>query len=62
MLSLADNEMLTRTGPGTPMGQFMRVHWFPFMLSEELVSDAPPKKIALLGEKLVAFRDSEGRV
>jgi phenylpropionate dioxygenase-like ring-hydroxylating dioxygenase large terminal subunit len=61
MLSHADNEMLTRTGPGTPMGQFMRAHWFPFMLSEELVRDAPPKKIALLGEKLVAFRDSEGR-
>ena len=61
MLSSDDNEVLTRTNAGTPMGEFMRAHWFPFMLSDELKSDGEPQRIALLGEKLVAFRDSSGR-
>jgi phthalate 4,5-dioxygenase len=61
MLSQADNEVLKRTNAGTAMGQFMRAHWFPFILSDELKPDAPPKRIMLFGEKLVAFRDSGGR-
>ena len=61
MLNQADNELLTRTGPGAPMGRFMRAHWFPFMLSAELERDAPPRRITLLGERLVALRDSSGR-
>jgi phthalate 4,5-dioxygenase len=62
MLNADDNRMLTQTGPATPMGGFMRAHWFPFMLSGELQRDGAPRKIALLGEKLVAFRDSSDRV
>jgi len=62
MLSREDNELLTRTGPDTPMGRLMRLHWFPFMLSSELGAGAPPKRVALLNERLVAFRDGSGRV
>ena len=63
MLSKEDNELLTRTGPGTPMGDFFRRFWIPALLSEELAApDCPPVRVTLMGEKLVAFRDSAGRV
>src|SRR6266576_970469 len=63
MLSQADNEFLTRSGTGTPMGELLRRFWMPALLSEELPErDGPPKKIKLLGEDLLAFRDSNGRV
>ena len=56
------NEILTRTGPGTPMGELMRQYWVPAALSSELERDGPPTRLMLLGEKLIAFRDSSGRV
>jgi phenylpropionate dioxygenase-like ring-hydroxylating dioxygenase large terminal subunit len=63
MLSQADNALLTQTGPGTPMGELMRQYWLPVLLSEELPTpDGPPARVRLLGEDLVAFRDSAGRV
>src|SRR5947208_1103421 len=63
MLSKDDNEILCRVGPGTPMGNLLRQYWFPAMPSYELPSpDCPPKKLRLLGEDLVAFRDSTGAV
>ena len=63
MLSREDNELLTRTGFGTPMGNLFRRFWIPALLSEELAApDCPPVRVTLMGEKLVAFRDSEGRV
>ena len=55
-------ETLTHTGPGTPMGRFMRQYWIPAARSSELVADGPPVRLMLLGEKLVAFRDSAGRI
>ena len=59
MLSREDNELLTRTGPGTPMGNLFRRFWIPALLSEELAApDCPPVRVTLMGEKLVAFRDS----
>jgi len=61
MLSREDNELLTRVGTGTPMGALLRRHWLPFMLGQELAIDAPPTRVRLLGECLVAFRDSAGR-
>ena len=61
MLSRTDNESLTRVGPGTPMGALMRLHWVPFLLSRDLVADGQPHRVRLLGEDLVAFRDSSGR-
>jgi phthalate 4,5-dioxygenase len=61
MLSREDNELLTRIGLGTAMGALFRRHWLPFQLADELVADAPPVRVRLLGEALVAFRDSRGR-
>jgi nitrite reductase/ring-hydroxylating ferredoxin subunit len=63
MLSREDNELLTRVGPGTPMGTTMRRYWIPALLAWELPEpDCPPVRTRLLGEDLVAFRDTVGRV
>jgi phenylpropionate dioxygenase-like ring-hydroxylating dioxygenase large terminal subunit len=63
MLSAADNGLLTRTGLGTPMGEYFRRHWLPVALSRELpAQDCPPIRVQMLGEELVAFRDTKGRV
>lgn len=61
MLSREDNELLTRVGPGTAMGALFRRHWLPFLAADELASATPPRRVRLLGEALVAFRDSRGR-
>lgn len=58
-----DNELLCRVGAGTPMGQLMRQYWIPALLSTELPqADCPPVRVRLLGENLIAFRDTQGRV
>jgi phthalate 4,5-dioxygenase oxygenase subunit len=63
MLSKEDNELLTRIGPGTPMGALMREYWVPALLSSEVASpDSDPRRIKLLGEELIAFRDTSGNV
>ena len=63
MLSERLNEIVTRVGPGTPMGELMRRYWQPVLLSWELPGpDCPPVRVRLLGEDLVAFRDTSGRV
>ncbi|MGH7035721.1 MAG: Rieske 2Fe-2S domain-containing protein [Stellaceae bacterium] len=63
MLSAAENELLTRTDKGTPAGNYMRRFWLPALLSEEVPApDSPPVRVDLLGEKLIAFRDTDGRV
>jgi nitrite reductase/ring-hydroxylating ferredoxin subunit len=63
MLTAEDNELLTRTGPGTPMGNLFRRFWLPALLPSELPEpDAPPVRLRLLSEDLIAFRDTRGRV
>jgi len=63
MLSRDENQTLTQTGRDTPMGDVMRRYWMPALLSEELpAADCPPVRVKLLGEKLVAFRDTAGRI
>ena len=63
MLSVADNELLTRTGRGTPMGELFRRFWIPALLESEVPeAGAPPVKTKLLGESLVAFRSADGTV
>jgi phenylpropionate dioxygenase-like ring-hydroxylating dioxygenase large terminal subunit len=62
MTTAIDSVELTRVGPGTVMGQLMREYWIPALISSELARDGAPLRLMLLGEKLIAFRDSEGRV
>jgi phenylpropionate dioxygenase-like ring-hydroxylating dioxygenase large terminal subunit len=63
MLTREENELLTRVGPGTPMGEVFRRYWIPAGTRREIPEpDSPPVRIRLLGEDLVLFRDSGGRV
>ncbi len=62
MLTSAANELLTHVGPGTPMGNLMREYWIPACMSSELKADGEPMRLLLLGEQLIAFRDTDGRV
>jgi phthalate 4,5-dioxygenase oxygenase subunit len=63
MLKREENELLTQTGPGTPMGQLFRRYWLPALLATELPEpDCPPVRLQLLSERLIAFRDSDGRL
>jgi phthalate 4,5-dioxygenase oxygenase subunit len=63
MLTTEENERLTRVGRGTPMGELVRRFWLPFLLDSDLSGpDCPPVRVTLLGERLVAFRDSSGRI
>ena len=62
MLKREINELLTQTGNGTPMGAMFRQYWIPALLASELPDDdCPPVRVKLLGERLIAFRDSKGR-
>ena len=62
MLRKEQNDLLTRTGAGTPMGEMFRRYWMPALLAEELPeNDCPPVRVQLLSERLIAFRDTEGR-
>ena len=60
MLSAEDNELLTRVGAGTPMGSLLRQYWIPFLFSWEIEAGGAPKRVRLLGEDLVGFRDTHG--
>ncbi|MGB9173299.1 MAG: (2Fe-2S)-binding protein, partial [Bradyrhizobium sp.] len=63
MLTQAENELLCRIEGDAPMGRLMRRHWVPAVLSEQVAQpDGAPVRLQLFGEKLVAFRDSNGKV
>jgi phthalate 4,5-dioxygenase oxygenase subunit len=63
MLKREDSERLVRVGPGTPAGELFRRYWQPALLSSELPeNDGAPVRVRLLGEDLIAFRDSDGMV
>jgi phthalate 4,5-dioxygenase len=62
MTTAAEGRELTEVGPGTVMGQLMRQYWIPAAQSVELARDGSPIRLMLLGERLIAFRDSAGRV
>ena len=63
MLAPEENALLTQTSAGTPMGDYFRRYWLPALFTTELPApDSPPVRVRLLGEDLIAFRDSEGRV
>ncbi|HEX5369961.1 MAG TPA: Rieske 2Fe-2S domain-containing protein [Dehalococcoidia bacterium] len=63
MLSTSDNELICRTDAGTPMGDLFRRFWLPALLPSELPSpDCAPVRLRILGEDLIAFRSTDGRV
>ena len=63
MLKKEQNDLVTQTGPGTAMGDLFRRYWLPALLAEELPEpDCAPVKLQLLSEKLIAFRDTQGRL
>ncbi len=63
MLTREENELICRTGPGTPMGELFRRFWVPALLASDLPEpDCAPVRLKILGENLIAFRDTGGRV
>ena len=63
MLSRENNELICRVGPGTPMGNLMREYWIPALPSSEFPGpDSRPKRMRLLGENIVMYRDTKGRM
>ncbi|MGE5139554.1 MAG: Rieske 2Fe-2S domain-containing protein [Rudaea sp.] len=63
MLSKRDNDLITCTGPGTPMGEYLRRFWIPALVSSEVPSpDSPPIRLKLMCESLIAFRVTSGEV
>ena len=63
MTTTEQNELLTRTGKGSAMGDMFRRYWIPALLARELPKpDCPPVRVRLLSERLIAFRDSGGRI
>ena len=61
MLSAEQNDLITRTSPGTAAGALLRRYWQPAALMDELVGNRPVKAVRLMGEDLVVFRDEQGR-
>ena len=61
MLSVQQNDLITRTGSGTPAGDLMRRYWQPAALVDELSGNRPVKPVRLFGEDLVIFKDERGR-
>ena len=63
MLRPEHNQLLTQSGPGTPMGELFRCYWIPALLAEELPeNDCPPVRVRLLSERLLAVRDTNGEL
>src|ERR1700716_3193381 len=63
MLSLEENQLLTQVGPGTPMGLLVRRFLRPVLLARERPGpDCDPVRVQILGEKLIGFRDTNGKV
>ncbi len=60
MLTKDENDLLTKVGPGTPCGNLMRRYWHPVTAASELTADRPKKRVKVLGEDLVLFRDEKG--
>lgn len=62
MLSAKDNSYLNTSEPNTPMGNYLRCHWHPVALSEEVaLPDCPPIRLKIMGEDLLLFRDTRGQ-
>ena len=62
MITEEENRLICEVEGPAPMGQLMRRHWIPALMSEEIETDGKPVRVRLFGEDLVAFRDSNGDV
>lgn len=62
MLTQEQNDLITRTGPGTPGGDLMRRYWQPVALAEELPAGGPPLPVRILSEDLVLYRGESGAI
>ncbi|NLS03478.1 aromatic ring-hydroxylating dioxygenase subunit alpha [Rhizobium sp. P32RR-XVIII] len=63
MITAEQNEYLCRTGPGTPMGNLFRRYWIPALMANELPGpNCDPVRVSLLSERLIAFKDSDGKI
>ena len=63
MLRQEQNDLVTQTGPGTAMGRLFRCYWTPACSPTKLPeNDCPPVRVKVLSERLIAFRDSRGRL
>src|SRR5438105_1949994 len=62
MLTGEQNELLTRTGPGTPGGEMLRRYWWPVGISDQLTAGGRPWQVRLLSEDLVLYRDGQHRI
>lgn len=61
MITAEENDILTRVGPGTPMGRMMRRYWHPVCASDQVREpDSAPLRVRMFGENYVVFRDSDG--
>src|SRR5918999_128022 len=62
MLKKQQNDLVCQTGPGTPMGQLFRSYWLPVLHADELPeNECPPVRVKIMSERLLAFRDTEGK-
>ncbi len=61
MMTQEENDLLTQTDRGTPMGELMRRYWQPVALSEELPEGGAPIPVKIMGEELVLYRDEQGK-
>ncbi len=62
MLTQEENDLLTKTGPGTPGGEFLRRYWQPIAIAEEAAIGSAPLPIRIMGEDLVLFRGDDGEL
>jgi phthalate 4,5-dioxygenase oxygenase subunit len=62
MISAQENDDLTRTGPGTLMGDLFRRYWLPALHASEIERDGAPVRVKLLCESLICFKDSKGNL
>ena len=63
MLPTQENDLITLVGSGTPLNTVMRSYWLPALLSQEIAEpDSPPVRVRLLGENLIAFRATSGKI
>lgn len=60
MLTQEENDFLTQIGPGTPAGRLLRRYWHPIAAAVDLTQEKPKKRVRVLGEDLLLYRNASG--